>query len=263
MPLGETPLCDAKRALRLVIELGSKCARERQQREEWPEARQAAGMATPSWLHNYVPTAADHRQRVETTLDLMTDTDQVFDASIAAFSDPYKQLCEKRAAIDDADPERSHWIYDRETGIVDSIVGACLVVAQAEIGRIADLALSAYDRPLEWQERRDIRARCSPRRKTYSLVEAVWSLANLFKHDDEMVDGKVNNTLTKPSQFTLDVAEECGPMDLPLAYSPGRLEGAVRAVLGCSAERGLVPIGAAVDDWRRSVRAEIVADLLK
>lgn len=220
-------------------------------------------MTTPSWLHQYVPTAADNRQRVELTLDLMIDTDQVFDASIAAVSDLYKQLCKARDSIEGDDPEDHQWVYDRETGIIDSVVGACLVVAQAEIGRIADLALSAYDRPLRWQERRGIRATCSPLHKTYSLVETVWSLANLFKHDDEMVDGKVNNTLSTASKFTLAVAEECGPIELPLVYNPGKLEGAVRAALGCSPESGLAPIGAAVDDWRRSVRAKIRGDLLK
>lgn len=216
-------------------------------------------MTTPSWLHKYVPTAADKQQRVEVTLDLMTDSDRVFDASVAAVSDLYKQLCEKRSAIDEADPEDHHWVSDRETGIIDSVVGACLVIAQAEIGRIADLALSINEKS---QGPRSIRATCSPLHKTYSLVETVWSLANLFKHDDEMVDGKVNNTLKPREKFTLAVAEECGPIELPLAYSPGKLEGAVRAALGCSAERGLVPIGAAVDAWRASLRAKIRAELL-
>lgn len=220
-------------------------------------------MTTPSWLHKYVPTAEDRWQRVEVLLDLMVDHDQVFSSSVVAISDLYLRLCAKRAAIDEADPESYQWIYDRETGIVDSVVGACLVVAQAEIGRIADIALNCFDRPLKWRERRETRAMCSPLHKSYSLVETVWSLANLFKHDDEMADGRVNSTLSDASKFTLAVAQECGPAELPLVYNPGMLEGAVRAALGCSQERGLAPIGAAVDDWRQSLRARVSADLLR
>lgn len=211
-------------------------------------------MTIPDSWKDYTPTESDRRQHAEMILHLMRDHDGALHFASRELSELYKRLCDRREWIAEDDSETYAMTFDHESGIIDRVIGAFLVVLQREIARIGELKRSADEDERSYEE---VRRECSSMVKNYSAIETIYQLANTFKHDDEHAVAAANDALTRRQIHTRTVVGECTQIQIPLTYNPGELERAVVAVFGCSLARGLEPISEHVESWRVGLMAQI------
>ena len=145
----------------------------------------------PNRLKSYVPTRDDQRQHVRMVVSLMDDHDQATRYAVREVCELYRRLCDRRSKIapEHGDPQELAWANDHESGVIDRVVGAFLVMAQGEIARVTECIRAALNPPRDGFSR-DVRRKCCSKLFAYSEIETTWALANLFKHDAELGESR-------------------------------------------------------------------------